>query len=201
MSKKGSCSPIPCLVAFTLCYIVLHLTINYFSQFVDFSRTEVDNEIISEIKQIVVECQGDYSISLLALKSNNPRMYNFKDVISYITITKEARSVKLDNDYYTKSHYIDNAAFNFIKNVKAGTVSTPSIKDLKQSATFSKAFNNSNSKIENLAFGVVKYFNGSIKYVVMLNYKSITTKCHKSDLVKTFERIIIAGGSLARRVG
>ncbi len=188
--NRIKCPTISLVFGFTVCFIAFYLCVNYFTKYSDYSNSVEEDRIIKNMRQIALECGDGYSVAVMSLKSNDPRMYIFKDVVAYNKTTNQVRSIKFHNSYYIKAHNIDLFTFNLFSKLQTGDVYTPDLQDLKsKSITFKGAFEEMNSIPKSIALTVFKYSNGNIKYVF-----SITTskegRCNKQDIANYLVGIV-----------
>ncbi|NVM36904.1 MAG: hypothetical protein HWN81_15005 [Candidatus Lokiarchaeota archaeon] len=187
------CPIVSYVSSFVVLLCMLYIIISYTTKTADYARVVKENALISRMQEVALYCKGSYSASLIAIKSNDPKRFVFKEVVVYNKALQEVRSAKMHNADYSKSYKIDNELFKIINSSETGEVNTPDTKQLIKSSSFRKISTISNSSIRNIALSVIKYENGNIRYVIVLSVldQPNRQKCTKNDLVSKMDYILL----------
>lgn len=183
--------PITCYItAFLFFYFILHITVNYATLSLEYNKGYASNLIDFRIKEVLKKCKGDYAISILALKSNDPRKYLFDKVFFFNKEIQQVRSAKEYNSFYGESHNIDYSTYHLLKEAASGTVITLSASKIDQLPAIKEAAEEANSDIKYIGLIPVKYYNGNIKYVISISVMSDANICTKNNLVRFASKIL-----------
>ena len=188
---KIKCPLVSHLFAFSIFWAIFCLGCYFYTQTSNYRTTEIKTKLIAANRSIVKECKGDYAISVLTIKANSPRRYNFGSVITYNYYLETEQEAKWLKDFYQESHAIDDVAYSLLKKAKSGAPITKSKDEWELSVSFKGAMAVLDVDIDYITAVPIKYKNtNNFRYIILILGIKDQTVCFKKDLDRILKRIL-----------